>query len=205
MTGAGSHLNPARDDEIGSIGSSPVAAARGTVARQPEVEMMHRPHVAASNAHGRWTSLRSLIGSGDRIALFTLPIALVALGLWAMDPSRFAIEAPPDVVDAIARIGFVVGVIAWGWSVVLILTFVPKHELITTGPFAIVKHPLYTSVGLLVLPFAGILLGTWLGIVIGVALYVAARLFAPAEERELRSTFGPRWESYEQQVLLPWL
>ena len=167
--------------------------------------MMHRPHVASPSARGRGTSLRSLVGSGDRIALFTLPIAIVALALWAMDPSRFAINGPPETVVAIAGIGFVVGVIAWGWSVVLILTLVPKHELITTGPFAIVKHPLYTSVSLLVLPFAGILLGTWLGIVIGVALYVAARLFAPAEERELRSAFGTRWEAYEQKVLLPWL
>ena len=167
--------------------------------------MMHRRHVAASNAHGRWTSLRSLIGSGDRIALFTLPIALVALALWAIDPSRFAIPGPPETVVAIAGIVFVIGVVAWAWSVILILTRVPKHELITSGPFAIVKHPLYTSVGLLVLPSAGILLGTWLGVVIGVALYVAARLFAPAEERELRNTFGARWESYEQKVLLPWL
>ena len=67
------------------------------------------------------------------------------------------------------------------------------------------KHPLYTSVGLLVLPSAGIQLGTWLGVLIGVALYVGARLFAPAEERELRSAFGARWEAYEERVLLPWL
>jgi protein-S-isoprenylcysteine O-methyltransferase Ste14 len=77
--------------------------------------------------------------------------------------------------------------------------------LITTGPFAVVKHPLYTSVGLLVLPAAGILLGSWLGVVIGVALYVGARLFAPAEEQELRTTFGARWEAYERRVVLPWL
>jgi protein-S-isoprenylcysteine O-methyltransferase Ste14 len=167
--------------------------------------MMHRPEVTSHIATGRRTSLRSLIGSGDRIALFTLPFVLVALALWAFDPSRVAVDGSSPAVRAIALVALAVGVVGWAWSAVLILTLVPKGELITTGPFAVVKHPLYTSVGLLVLPAAGILLGTWLGVVIGVGLYVGARLFAPAEERELRTTFGARWEAYEQRVVLPWL
>jgi protein-S-isoprenylcysteine O-methyltransferase Ste14 len=167
--------------------------------------MVTGPDVTSHSATGRRTSLRSLIGSGDRIALFTLPFVLVALALWAFDPSRVAVDGSSPAVRAIALVALAVGVVGWAWSAVLILTLVPKGELITTGPFAVVKHPLYTSVGLLVLPAAGILLGTWLGVVIGVALYVGARLFAPAEERELRTTFGARWEAYEQRVVLPWL
>jgi protein-S-isoprenylcysteine O-methyltransferase Ste14 len=132
-------------------------------------------------------------------------VVLLALALWWIDPSRVVIDGSAPVVNAIAIVVFVVGVLAWAWSVALILTHVPKGELITGGPFAVVKHPLYTSVGLLVLPAAGILLGTWLGAVIGLALYVGARLFAPAEERELRNTFGPSWDAYERRVLLPWV
>ena len=161
--------------------------------------------VTVPSATGRRVSLKALIGSGDRIALFTVPIALVVLGLWAMDQSRFAVDASAPLVRAIALVVLAVGLVGWAWSVVLILTVVPKGELITSGPFAVVKHPLYTSVGLLVLPAIGILLGTWLGIVIGVALYVGARLFAPAEEHELQGRFGALWDAYEHRVLLPWL
>jgi protein-S-isoprenylcysteine O-methyltransferase Ste14 len=166
---------------------------------------MQGQHVTSPGATGRRTSLKALVGSGDRIALFTLPFVLVAIGLWALDPSRVAFDASSQVVGAVALVVLAVGLVGWAWSALLILTRVPKGELITTGPFAVVKHPLYTSVGLLVLPAAGILLGTWLGIAIGMALYVGARLFAPAEERELRATFGARWEAYEDRVLLPWL
>jgi protein-S-isoprenylcysteine O-methyltransferase Ste14 len=77
--------------------------------------------------------------------------------------------------------------------------------LITTGPYAVVKHPLYTSVGLLVLPSLGLLLGTWLGALIGVAVYVGSRLFAPAEEAQLRQQFGAAWEAYTRSVKAPWL
>ena len=81
----------------------------------------------------------------------------------------------------------------------------PREELITTGPYAIVKHPLYTSVGLLVVPALGVLLGTWLGAIIGLAVYVGSRLFAPAEEAQLRERFGARWDAYARSVKLPWL
>ncbi len=162
-------------------------------------------HVTTPNATRRRVPLRKLIGSGDRIALFTVPVVLVALVLWTIDPARVAFDASNPVVRAVTLVGLGVGLVGWAWSAVLIRTRVPKGELITGGPFAVVKHPLYTSVGLLVLPAVGILVGTWLGIVIGVALYVGARLFAPAEERELRRTFGARWDAYEQRVLLPWV
>ena len=167
--------------------------------------MMQRHDALPSSATTRRRSLRSLVGSGDRIALFTLPVALVALGLWASDPSWFALGEPSPVLRAVALIALAVGVVSWAWSVALILGPGSRGELITSGPFAVVKHPLYTSVGLLVLPAAGILLGTWLGVVIGVTLYVGARLFAPAEERELRGRFGHRWLAYEQRILVPWL
>jgi len=41
--------------------------------------------------------------------------------------------------------------------------------------------------------------------VIGLAVYVGSRLFAPAEEAELRKTFGVAWDAYARSVKLPWL
>jgi protein-S-isoprenylcysteine O-methyltransferase Ste14 len=97
------------------------------------------------------------------------------------------------------------GVVIWLWSVVLILTRVPQKKLITTGPYSLLKHPLYTAVGLLVLPWLGFLLNTWLGLVIGIVLYIASRMFAPAEEEGLAKTFGTSWDEYSHAVKIPWL
>jgi protein-S-isoprenylcysteine O-methyltransferase Ste14 len=60
-------------------------------------------------------------------------------------------------------------------------------------------------VALLVLPWLGFLLDTWLGALLGAALYVASRLFAPAEERELARRFGAQWDAYSRSVGIPWL
>ena len=99
----------------------------------------------------------------------------------------------------------VAGVGTWLWSVVLILTHVPRGELITSGPSALVKHPLYTAVALLVIPAIGFLLNSWLGLVTGVVMYLASRRYAPAEERELAETFGAQWDEYSARVKMPWL
>jgi len=56
-----------------------------------------------------------------------------------------------------------------------------------------------------VLPWAGFLLDTWLGALIGLVLYVASRMFAPAEDAELSRTFGAAWDEYPGSVKIPWL
>jgi protein-S-isoprenylcysteine O-methyltransferase Ste14 len=149
--------------------------------------------------------LRTLVGSGDKIALFTLPFLIVGVILYAVYPSLFDVGGPPSVLRAISVVVLIVGVTIWIWSVVLILKEVPRGELITTGPFSLVKHPIYTSVSLLVIPAIGFLLDTWLWAVIGIAMYIGSRIYAPAEEAALAETFGARWDSYRTTVKIPWL
>lgn len=149
--------------------------------------------------------LRALIGSGDRIGLFVLPFLVVGVALNIAFPAAFRVGGPPPWLAVLSVVLLAAGVIVWAWSVALILTRVRAGELVTTGPYAVAKHPLYTAVALLVLPWVGFLLDTWLGVVVGAALYVASRLFAPAEEADLARRFGPRWEAYRQRVRITWL
>lgn len=148
--------------------------------------------------------LKTLVGSGDRIGLLTLPFLVVGVALNVWRPSLFSVGGPPSALRTLSAIVLAVGVTGWLWSVVLILTKVPRHELITGGPFAVVKHPLYTSVSLLVLPWAGFLLDTWLGALIGIVVYVGSRRYSPAEEAALSRTFGPAWDEYREHVRIPW-
>ncbi len=149
--------------------------------------------------------LKELVGSGHRIGLLTLPFLLIGGMLNLFYPSFFGVGGSSGVLRTISIIILVVGVTVWAWSVVLILTNVPRKQLITTGPYCVVKHPLYTSVGLLVLPWIGFLLNTWLLALIGVVVYVGSRLYAPEEERALSEAFGPAWDEYCKRVMIPWL
>jgi protein-S-isoprenylcysteine O-methyltransferase Ste14 len=149
--------------------------------------------------------LKVLVGSGDRIGLFALPFAVVGVLLNVLVPSVFSVGRPAPSLRLVLAVVLAAGIAIWAWSVVLILIKVPRGELITRGPYAWVKHPLYTSVGLLVLPAGGFLLHSSLGALLGVALYLGSRLFAPEEERFLAKTFGATWDDYLKRVWLPWL
>jgi len=61
----------------------------------------------------------------------------------------------------------------------------PRFGPPTLGRWPHFKHPLSTSVALLVLPWLGFLLNTWLGVLVGIAMYVGSRTFAPAESLKI--------------------
>jgi protein-S-isoprenylcysteine O-methyltransferase Ste14 len=151
------------------------------------------------------TALRDLVGSGDRIALATAPFAIAGLALNIAVPSVFDVGGPSDSLRAISIGVLVVGIVVWAWSVALIVTRVPRGQLITTGPFRVVTHPLYTGVALLVIPWVGFLLNTWLGLALGIVLYLASRRYAPEEEAVLAVTFGEAWNDYRRSVMIPWI
>jgi protein-S-isoprenylcysteine O-methyltransferase Ste14 len=147
----------------------------------------------------------ALVGSGDRIGRATLPFLVIGVALNIAFPAFFSVGGPPAWLRAVSMAMLVVGLIAWAWSATLVLTQVPRGELITTGPYRVVRHPLYTAVSLLVLPAIGFLLNTWLGAAIGLVMYLASRRYAPEEERQLGSRFGDAWDAYRTSVALPWV
>lgn len=149
--------------------------------------------------------LKALLGSGDKIGLLTLPFLIIGLVLNILHPSLFSVGGPSIVLKVISIIVLIPGITIWIWSVILILIKVPQRELITKGPYAWLKHPLYTGVALLVLPWLGFLLNTWLGVLIGIILYIGSRIFSPEEEELLSKTFGAAWDEYCHKVKIPWL
>ncbi|HYF81537.1 MAG TPA: isoprenylcysteine carboxylmethyltransferase family protein [Clostridia bacterium] len=149
--------------------------------------------------------LKALVGSGKKIGLLTLPFLIIGLVLNIMIPSLFSVGGPSIVLKVVSIIILIPGVTIWIWSVVLILTKIPRKELITNGPYSLIKHPLYTGVALLVLPWIGFLFNTWLGVLIGIIVYIGSRIFSPEEEKMLSKIFGVTWDEYCNKVKIPWL
>lgn len=148
--------------------------------------------------------LKALMGAGDRILLSTLPFAAIVVVSNILTPMWFDLGL--GVTGLIVGIILLaVGVATWFASVAMVLIWVPRKKLITSGPFAVVRHPAYVAVALLVLPGLGFLLDTWLVMALGVVLYVFVRIFSPAEEKILTAVFPVEYPAYRSRVLLPWL
>jgi protein-S-isoprenylcysteine O-methyltransferase Ste14 len=80
------------------------------------------------------------------------------------------------------------------------------HELIRSGPYRIVRHPIYTGAIAMCVGVAlvsGRLQGVLAVLLVGIAY---ARKIG-MEERNLEALFGPAWEEYVRgtKALIPWL
>lgn len=84
------------------------------------------------------------------------------------------------------------------WSITARL--VENHQLATKGPYAVVRHPIYTGMlGMLVA--TGLAISAWIALVAAIVIFAIGTLIrVRIEERLLRETFGQRFEEYARQV-----
>lgn len=146
-------------------------------------------------------SRRSLVGIGIQM----LGILLVGLG-----PMRLVLSpgSPAALVQAGVVTALMAGVVALFWTATramgrnwsLVARTRADHELVETGPFAHIRHPIYTALALFVLALAtayGHLSHLW----VAGPLYMLGTWFrVTEEERLLRSMFGARYDDYARRV-----
>ncbi len=86
------------------------------------------------------------------------------------------------------------------------VTLKQGHELITSGPYALVRHPIYTG---LLLGFLGsaVARGEWRGLLAVALVFAVLWHKLRLEEKWMRSQFGEPYEAYSRQVsaLVPYI
>jgi len=86
------------------------------------------------------------------------------------------------------------------------VTIKEGHELITSGPYALVRHPIYTG---LLLGFLGcaVARGEWRGVLAVALVFVALWQKLKLEEKWMRAQFGESYEAYSRRVaaLVPYI
>jgi protein-S-isoprenylcysteine O-methyltransferase Ste14 len=124
----------------------------------------------------------------------------------------FACRLPGNSLPALWRIagsivfGPLAGVLAWtsvrhlGRQFRVNAGLYEDHELVTTGPYSIVRHPIYASL-LAILLSTLFLLTPWEWAAVSLALFVAGtEIRVRAEDGLLASRFGDRWFQYRERV-----
>ena len=73
-----------------------------------------------------------------------------------------------------------------------------NHRLITHGPFAVVRHPMY--VGVIMASFGGLLTYRTWALVFAATTFLGLAVRARREEQVLAAEFGQQWQAYCRQV-----
>jgi len=133
-------------------------------------------------------------------------VLLLSPSLVALGPlvRRFVPDRPAIRDLGVALAGFAIFLMIWArrhlghyWSdKVEIKT---NHQLISTGPYASLRHPIYTGM-LLGIAGTALAVGEWRGLVAFVLLLTNYVIKARKEERILRQKFGPEFQEYQRRT-----
>jgi protein-S-isoprenylcysteine O-methyltransferase Ste14 len=77
---------------------------------------------------------------------------------------------------------------------------VEGHKLITVGPYAYVRNPIYTGMlGMLIA--TGLAMEHWIALIVAVVLFIVGLVIrVRSEEKLLRAAFGEEFEAYARRV-----
>lgn len=133
-------------------------------------------------------------------------LLLAFLVLYAMDPPWFGVLSLP-LPDGLRWLGFALGVLslalyAWArntlgkeWSSCLRMG--QQHRLVTTGPYAWVRHPIYLAMIGFETSLA-LVTANWLLVAFLIISIVDLAIRIPREEQMMIEAFGDAYEDYMQ-------
>jgi protein-S-isoprenylcysteine O-methyltransferase Ste14 len=118
------------------------------------------------------------------------------------------------VAEVIALIFIIIGISVRVWSIIVLGNFFTAtvqinndHRLITTGPYATVRHPSYFG-AFLCITSGALILNSLAGYVIACALMIAAYYYRiKSEEKLLLSYFGSSYKEYmnKTKLIIPFI
>jgi protein-S-isoprenylcysteine O-methyltransferase Ste14 len=136
-------------------------------------------------------------GIGPWFSIITVISGVLAGWLTHRRPELFTIHRIPfwflaSLASVLVFVGMVVYIIALrrfnqGYK---------QGELVTQGPFAVVRHPIYAAWILLICPGAALFFRSWPMLMLPVVAYIGFKAFIHREDRYLKNRFGQAYQDY---------
>jgi protein-S-isoprenylcysteine O-methyltransferase Ste14 len=147
---------------------------------------------------------------GERLVLFSIELNLVLL--WLLTKVLVGRDAPIAPANGTVAVAWLGALVAWAGALFTVWAkwmlgrwfsasfgIKPGHELVTRGPYAIVRHPIYTGVLVLGLGVS-IAYDSWLSVGFVLLFAVPFTLHTAIEEQMLAKHFGEAWRDYVSRV-----
>lgn len=152
--------------------------------------------------HGQKRQAITVLGA-TRIGLLLQSIAIFLA--WNI---RVPVSSPPGVSQLAGALILGAASVAFFWRAIVHLGkqfrihagLYVDHELIRTGPYAIVRHPIYASLfGMLLCTI--LLLTRWQWAIVSIVLYIiGTEIRVQTEDRLLAGRFGAQFDDYRGKV-----
>jgi len=139
-------------------------------------------------------------GVGPRIGA---PSILYTLAAWAATkewPGVFLIPLLPDFARVVGVILLIAGLLVWASGVITVMLAYNRDELVATGIFALVRHPVYAGWITLGLPGLALIASSWPMLITPFMAYAIFKHFIHREDEYLQKRFGQAYLDYRRRV-----
>jgi protein-S-isoprenylcysteine O-methyltransferase Ste14 len=143
----------------------------------------------------------TLFGCGPKLALMCMPYVILSFIVMYKYPEFLDLgflDLPLVRVIGFAWLGL--GVIFWIYSAIFFLKYFKPGKLITQGPFALCRNPIYSSIIVFIIPSLALIFHSGLTFTISLVLYIGFVISIHGEVNVLRRIFGDEYEKYEKSV-----
>lgn len=157
----------------------------------------------------RWLqSPRGLSPTGSAAQLVVPLVPVIALAVWAGErwPQQWLFPTRPNLVfQALGWLWLAFGVGFWGATLASFLPRFRRGELITRGPYALSRHPLFALFPCFFLPALGLFAENRALFAAALVAWPLAQRAGAREDAELQRVFGAAWTDYAARTpaLLP--
>ena len=143
----------------------------------------------------------TLFGCGPKLALLSLPYIILSTVVMFRYPEflnlRF-LDLPFIKVIGFVWSGF--GMLFWIYSAQYFLRYFKPGKLITKGPFALCRNPIYSAIIVFIIPPLALIFHSGLILSISLVLYLGFVISIHGETIVLKRIFGEEYEKYERSV-----
>ncbi|MFW9826674.1 MAG: methyltransferase family protein [Candidatus Thorarchaeota archaeon] len=141
-----------------------------------------------------------LLGIGPKILLSICPFFVLFGILNIIYYPLFQIPISYYLLVVIGSILITIGILVFVYSERILSSAHNSSILVTTKTYAYLRHPMYASWGLLILPGIFCIVNSWILFFILFFYYLSFRIFLKKEERFLIKKYGKIYEHYKKKV-----
>ena len=143
----------------------------------------------------------TLFGCGPKLALICLPYVILSLIVMYKYPEFFNLRFLDFAFAKVAGFSWLgLGIIFWIYSAIYFLKYFKPGKLITKGPFALCRNPIYSSIIVFIIPALALIFHSGLLFTISLVLYIGFKISIHGEVNILRKIFGEKYEEYEKSA-----
>lgn len=140
-------------------------------------------------------------GIGPRLALLVLPYIILALTIMIKYPDFLNLALLDSILlKVLGSVWLGLGCIFWIYSAAYFVKHFQPGKLITKGPFALCRNPIYSSIIVFIIPALAIIFHSGLTLSIAMVLFIGFKISIHGETNILRRNFGEEYDKYVKSV-----